>query len=239
MSTRVRLAIVMMAGLLLSACATQPEIPYDKSQATNIKTIGILTPSMPQKPNVWLASSPGQSFGLVGALVDAGAQAHRDEAFWTAIDGDKNPPTAAFMDALSSSLKARGFAVKQIAITRPDGDLLSAYPKPTDGVDAYLDVVFTGSAYGYVAAGVGKSLPYRPFAYVQCRLVRASDGATLMQDTVLYNAIVAQKNFVSLSANPEYEFTDFTALSTDPKKAVAGMDDAFRKATDTIGNLLH
>lgn len=175
----------------------------------------------------------------MGALIDAGVQAHRDDAFWKAIDGDKNPPTAAFLDALSASLEARGFAVKQVAVTRPDGNLLSDYPKSADGVDAYLDVVFTGSAYGYVAAGVGKSLPYRPYVYMQCRLVRASDGATLMQDTVLDNAIFAQKNVVSLSANPDYVFTDFTALNADPKKAVAGMDDAFRKATDTIGNLLH
>lgn len=239
MSIGSRLAVTLLSALVLTACATQPEVPYDKSQAANIKTIGILTPSMPAKPTIWLASDIGQSFGLIGALVDAGVQAHRDDAFWKSIDGDQHPPRTAFLNALSASLRQRGFVVQKVAVTRPDGKLLSAYPKSSAGVDAYLDIAFTGSGYGYVAAAMGKATPFRPFVYVQCRLVRASDGATLMEDTVLDNPINAPKTVVTVAPNPTYEFTNFDALNADPTKAVAGMDDAFQKAADTVGDLLH
>lgn len=233
-----RLAAIAAAGLLLCSCASQPEIPFDKSQASNIKTIGVLTPSMPEKPEIWLASDVGQSFGLIGALVDAGMQANRDSAFWKSIDGDKNPPRAAFLNALSASLHDRGFAVKQIAVHRPDDKFLNTYPKSGDGVDAYLDIVFSGTNYGYVAAGIGKSTPYRPYVYVNCRLVRASDGTILMQDIVLDNSVNVPKDVVTVSANPDYAFTNFDDLNGDPNKAVAGMDDAFRRTADSIGNLL-
>ncbi|MGH8288023.1 MAG: hypothetical protein ACREV7_03220 [Steroidobacteraceae bacterium] len=106
-------------------------------------------------------------------------------------------------------------------------------------MDAYLDIAFTGSGYGYVAAGMGKATPFRPFVYVQCRLVRASDGATLMEDTVFDNAINAPKNVVTVSANPAYEFTNFDSLDADPEQAVAGIDDAFQETAATVGNLLH
>jgi hypothetical protein len=239
MSIGSRLVVAFMSALVLSACATQPEIPYDKSQAANIKTIGILTPSMPGKPTIWLASDIGQSFGLIGALVDASIQAHRDDVFWKSIDGDQHPPRTAFLNALSGSLRQRGFAVQEVAVTRPDGKFLSAYPKSGGGVDAYLDIAFIGSGYGYVAAAMGKATPFRPFAYVQCRLVRASDGATLMEDTVLDNPINAPKTVVTVAPDPSYAFTNFDALNADPTKAVAGMDEAFQKAADTVGDLLH
>lgn len=238
MFSRLQLAAVLAVSVLLCSCASQPEIPFDKSQAANIKTIGILTPSMPEKPAVWLASDVGQSFGLIGALVDAGMQANREAAFWKSIDGDKNPPRAAFLNALAASLHDHGFEVKQIAVNRPDDKFLKTYPEPRDGVDAYLDVVFAGANYGYVAAGIGKSTPYRPYAYVNCRLVRASDGATLMQDIVLDNSVNVPKDVVTVSANPDYSFTNFDALNGDPNKAVAGMNDAFRRTADSIGNLL-
>lgn len=238
MSTRTRLAVIMAAGLALCACASQPEIPFDATQAANIKTIGILTPSMPEKPTVWLASDLGQSLGLIGALVDAGIQAHRDAVFWKSIDGNRNPPRAAFLDAISAALRHNGYHVVNIAVTRPDKNFLKTYPKPSQGVDAYLDITFTGYGYGYVAAGMSKSDPFRPYAYLKCRLVRASNGTVLMQDTVLDNSINPSKNVVTVSANPAYEFTDFDSLNGHPKKAVTGMDDAFKRTASTIGDLL-
>lgn len=238
MSVSFRIAAIAAAGLLLCACASQPEIPFDRTQASNIKTIGLLTPSMPQKPTIWLASDIGQSFGLIGALVDAGIQAHRDDAFWHSIDGAAHPPRAAFLDAITKSLRAQGYQVRVVTVARPDGDFLKRYPASGNHVDAYLDIAFSGSGYGYVAAGMASSTPFRPFVYLTCRLVRASDGATLMRDTVLDNSINAQKNAVAVSANPAYEFTNFDMLNAHPKRAAAGMDDAFQKTANAIGDLL-
>jgi hypothetical protein len=236
MSSRARLAAVLVSGLVLRAWAAQPEIPYDRSQAGNIKTIGVLTLPMPSEPTIWLASDSHQMFGLVGALVE---QNHRDAAFWNAmrsIGGEEAFPAPALLAALSSALGAAGFAVKQVPVARPDGKFLRTYPKADGGVDAFLDIAFEGYGYGYVAAGRGT--PFRPYVYLRCRLVRASDGATLMQDAVLYNPINAPNDAVVLSPNPSYEFTNFESLDGDPRKAVAGMDDAVENAASTIGGLL-
>lgn len=238
MTPRLRLVAIGVLGAMLCACATQPEVPFDKAQSSHVKTIGIVTPSMPEKPTVWLASDVGQSFGLIGALVDAGMQAHRDATFWKLIDGDRNPPRAAFVDALEDSLRRQGFDVKVIEVPRPNGDYLRSYPRTQEAIDAYLDVTFVGGGYGYVAAAMGKSTPYRPFVYLHCRLVRASDGVTLMQDAVFDNAIGNPKNTVTVSASPTYRFTDFDAMRKHPKEAAAGMDDAFRATTNMIGTLM-
>ena len=69
------------AALVLSACASKPEIPFDRATAGAIKTIAVVPPAMPDDGSVVLASTVGQSFGLVGALVDAGMAANRDSHF--------------------------------------------------------------------------------------------------------------------------------------------------------------
>src|ERR1700753_1152992 len=58
--------------LLLSGCATLPEVPFDRA-ANTITTIGFLDPGMPPKANVLLEGTVGQSMaasaGAIGALV--------------------------------------------------------------------------------------------------------------------------------------------------------------------------
>jgi hypothetical protein len=236
----VRVAVLIGTALLLSACAGQPEIPFDKSTAGDIKTIGIVTMSIPDQPSVRLASDIGQSFGLIGALVDAGMESSRNSQFWAEIDGAHNPPPALFAADMAAALREHGYDVKTIDVPKRDSGFLKTYPPAADGhVDAYLDVTFIGIGYGYMAAGIGKSTPYRPFAYVNCRLVRASDQQVLMQDLVFYNPVNGTSKIVTVTADPTYTFTDFDALHADPKKARDGMDDAFRQTAEAIANLLH
>lgn len=243
MLIRLRAAAIIAACLMLAGCATQPVIPFDKSMAGDIKTVGIVTPAMPEKPSVWLASTIGQSFGLIGALVDAGMEASREKDFWTEIDGAHNPPKATFLTAMTEALQAQGYTVKTIDVKDRKSDFLKSYPPAQDTqVDAYLDVrVFN---YGYVAAGIGDSTPYRPFAYVDCKMIRASDNAVLMQDDVFYNPITQgpvrpSGNGVTISPNPDYVFVDFDALKADPPNATKGMNDALQQAAAAVANLAH
>lgn len=239
MFNRVGVAVLVGTALLLSACATQPEIPFDKSTAGNIKTIGIVTVSMPDQPSVRLASDIGQSFGLVGALIDAGMETSRNSQFWTEIDGAHNPPPALFATDLAAALREHGYDVKTIDVPKRDSGFLKTYPPAPDAQpDAYLDVTFIGIGYGYMAAGIGSSTPYRPFAYVNCRLVRASDQQVLMQDLVFYNPVNGTNKIVTVAADPAYTFSDFDALHADPKKARDGMDDALHQTAEAIANLL-
>jgi hypothetical protein len=235
----------IVVSLVLAGCAGQPEIPFDKTSAGSVQTIGVLTPDMPEKPTVWLAGDVGQSFGLVGALVDVSMQSNRDSKMWAAMVQSGYVPRDAFLAAVESSLQARGFAAKTVVADRSHSGYLKTYPAPGDSkVDAYLDISFIGNGYGYAAAGIGSSSLYRPFAYLNCKLVRASDGSVLMQDTVLYNFVVVsafQKDpkAVTISPDPAYGFVDFDTMMSDAKKAIAGEDTAFHQTTDSIAGLLH
>lgn len=233
-----RLALVV-ALFGLAGCAGQPSIPFDRSSAGNIKTIGILTPGFPPGPKVVLASTVGQSFGLVGLLVDKGMETNREATFSSLMAGQRYSAADAFSLALAAALKSEGYEVELIPVTRPDPNhFLEDYRIATNiKVDAYLDT-FVG-AYGYVAAGITDSNPYRPIFSLGCKLVRVPDSTVLMQDFIVYNPVNPRGNVITLSPNPNYQFVDFDQLAADPKKTLAGLDDAVTESAKAVAKLLH
>jgi len=226
------------ASLLLSACAGRAEIPYDRSATPNVKIIGVLTPAFPDAPIVARASSVGQSFGLIGALVEAGLQTSRESKFKSSIAGQQFMARETFLKDVHTQLGQHGYKVIDVPAGRPDSSLLKAYPPPTPAppVDAYLDVVV--SSYGYVAAGVKDSTPYRPTLSIAVKLVNAKDSAVLLQDAIVYNPIGPIKDVVTVAPDPAYAFTDSDVLAADPKNAVKGMHAAIDSVTRTLGSLL-
>jgi hypothetical protein len=230
------------ALLALAGCAGQAEIPYDKSAEGGIKTVGVLTVDMQEEPSARLASDVGQSFGLIGALVDAGMQSQRDSTLAGIMKSAGFSPRDAFQAALISSLQAHGYAAQIVPVTRPGSGYLKQYPPAGESkVDAYLDI--TVFDYGFLAAGIGSSTPYRPFIYLHCKLVRASDGAVLMQDGVLYDpidrVINPREKDVTVSPDPAYVFENSSTMWNTPKKVVAGEDAAFHQTADALAGLLH
>ncbi|WP_029920109.1 hypothetical protein [Nevskia soli] len=230
-------AAAIAAACLLSGCAGQPEVPFDHSANTNLKTIAVLTPSYPSGPGVVLASTVGQSFGLVGALVDGAMQSNRESKFSELLSAQKISVQDTFMQDIGQVLQAQGYQVVLQPVTRDKADFLSQYPPAASThADLYLDMVVTG--YGYIAAGVRSSTPYRPAFSVRCKLVRASDGAVLMEDTIAYNPLGQPKNMVTIAPDADYVFKDFDTLMADPDKAGQGLKVAMQKSTDSIGLLL-
>lgn len=129
--------------------------------AGNIKTIGVLTPRFPDGPYVILASSVGQSFGLIGGLVDASMRSNREAAFSSLLATQRFSVADAFQQSLVAALQAQGYAVEFIPVVRDGASFLTDYRVAGNGkVDAYLDLVALG--YGYVAAGIQDAAPYRP-----------------------------------------------------------------------------
>jgi hypothetical protein len=235
-------ALAAVLGLGLAGCASQPQIPFDKSANAGIHTIGILTPGMPDGPNIWLASDVGQSFGLIGALVDASMTEHRNNTVAAILASEKKVPRDAFLAALQASLKDQGYDSKIVTVERKQGDYLKQYPAASEnGVDAYLDI--SSVNYGYVAAGISKSNPYRPYVYVNCKLVRASDGSLLMQDTILYDPVKLggfsdTSKYVTIAPDPAYSFPDFDAMTAQPTLATAGIDASFHQTADALTHLM-
>lgn len=236
-----KLGAVFTALLSVAACASQPEIPYDRSAAQNNKTIGLLTPGWSSGPSSVLASDVGKSLGLIGALVDASMQSSRENELKQILVSKNVDVNSKFIGRLKSNLEGKGFKVVAIDADGKRTALLKKYPSAADGVDSYLDVVVP--AYGYLAAGIAKDAPYRPWFVSQVKLVRATDSGVLMQDTVTYNTMTYNtigeaKNAVTLSPDPKYAFAGWSDLKAAPDDAVAGINDAADKSADAIAELL-
>lgn len=233
-------ATIVAAAALLAGCAAQPEIPFDSS-ANTIHAIGV-TVDMPPAPSVILASDIGQSFGLVGALIDAGMAENRDKKLRAIMAEGGVDSRAVFTQAISESLVAHGYQAVPIVSDRAKHGFLKSYPPAADSkVDAYLDITLVGDGYGYVASGIGDTQPFRPFVWANCRLIKASDGSVLMQDMVLYNwvAINGMKvKAVEVSPDPAYSYPNMDDLVAHGPVVREGLDKALRQTADAIINLI-
>lgn len=230
--------VFVLAALVatVSACAGTKPIPLDRAQA-NIKTIGIVTPEVADAPTSFIAASPGRNFGLIGALIDAGVQANREQALAAALQTQQFSAQNTFSDKLAEAVKAQGYDVVMIPATRvKKGEFLDKYPQ-SDGVDAYMDVVLP--VWGYMAAGVQSSAPFRPFVAVKCQLVRSQDASVLMQDRVTYNPINERaSDGVTLSPDPTFAFATSDMMETQAEHTAEGLRVAMTQTATAIGVLL-
>lgn len=232
------------AALLMAGCATKPEIPFDRT-ANAINRIGLVDPGMPVKANVILAGTVGQSVAasaglagaLIGGIVDESMRAARVRHFEEGARKANFVAHDRLVAALTNALQMRGYSVTAVQANRADqGKWLASYPHTNEPpVDAYLDVAVLD--YGYIAAGIGKQ-PYRPFVQLMVKLVRASDSAVLMQDTIFYNPLGAPRKVVTVAPDSAYAFDDADALYAAPEHAVEGVDKAFVQTADALSNLL-
>jgi hypothetical protein len=229
-------ALAVAGALLLGACAA-PEIPFDRSHENQIQHIGVVTPKFPNGARVILASTVGQSFGLIGALVDAGMQQARESKFEAILKQENFSEQDVFLAKLTASLQSQGYTVSMISFQRQGSNFADRYPVEAEPkVDAYLDLIVTG--YGYIAAGIGNSTPYRPICQVRARLVSAKDSSVLMQDLVTFNPYGRTDHTVTIAPDPAVQYTTFDQLVADPNGAVKGLQSATEQTADTVGKLL-
>ncbi|MFZ1989076.1 MAG: hypothetical protein WAW96_04825 [Alphaproteobacteria bacterium] len=224
-------ALALAFLCVLAACAGVPSIPYDRTSA-NVSSVTVLGPAMADKASVVQAATLGQSFGLVGALVDAAIESEREGKLAKALSGDNYMTEQSFDAALRASLEAKGYKIDFSKPARPSRNYLKAYPP--GAVDAYLDLVVDG--YGYLLAGMRAD--YRPFLWVRSKLIRNSDHAVLMESTIEYNPVNAPKGVISIAPNEAFAFNTVDDMAADPTKTTAGLNDAFAQVSSAIANLL-
>jgi hypothetical protein len=237
---RILLGAEIAALLFLCACAAPPVVPYDRSAAQTNKKIGLLKPGWPSGPVSFLATDPGRSFGLIGALVDAGMQSGRDTDLIALLADQHVEADKLFVSDLTTALEKEGYTVVMIPADNRT-TYLKKYPAATaNDVDSYLDIAVP--TYGYMAAGISKDAPYRPWLAAAVKLIKASDGTTLMQDSVTYNSLNIMGNTVgnsvTISPDPTYAFSAWSDATADKQKAAAGVSDAVDKSAAAIADLL-
>jgi hypothetical protein len=228
--------VAALAALVCVSACTTPLIPYDRSTA-NTKTVGLLTPGWPSGPVAFLASNVGASFGLVGALVNASMQSNRDTDLIALLADHQIDGKTIFVNALTDDLQKEGYTVTPIAADEKRNGNLKKYPVAgANAVDAYLDVAVTN--YGYMAAGISKDAPYRPWVTATVKLVSAANGSVLMQDVVTYNSFVDAKNVILISPDPAYSFPVWDDVTADKDKAAQGVSASLKQTAGTVAGLM-
>lgn len=229
--------VIAALSLIVGACQPLTELPYDRSTAS-VKSIGIVTPVFPTEPVAALASTVGQSFGLIGALVDMGMNADRVDRLEKVLAEQHFAAQQIFLERLTSALQAEGYTVTAIAVPRNQQQkLLATYPPRAETkVDAYLDM-YVGE-YGYFAAGISDSTPYRPHFTVHGRLVRSDNASVLMEDSVVYNPLGQATNIITISPDPAAQYTTFNLLIADPVGATKRLRTAEEQSADAFAKLL-
>ncbi len=233
------LRFIAAAGLCLAlaACATPyTPTPFDRETAA-VESIAVLDDTLPERPNVTQVASAGSSFGLIGALIDAGVDANREGRFKEMLEENGFEPTPVFEAALRKYLMEKGYAIDFIDTPERSStrDLLASYENLESGADAYLDIAT--EIYGYLSAGAGQ--PWRPTFICEVRLVSSADGATLMQNAIVYNPLNPREGVVTITPDPSYNFRNIKEIEENPEKAIAGMREAMTRVAETIASVLN
>jgi hypothetical protein len=177
-------------------------------------------------------------------MIDAGMQSDRESRLTAAIEPLGESAPEKFMAVLTADLLAQGYTLKTIEYPREIQDFVDKYPTDNQPpVDAYLDLV---TVYGYAAAGISSSSPYRPLFAVSVKMVSAKDQSVLMQEDIVYNLIRRprglfgdpQKHTITVSPDPAFQFSNFDALIADPTIAMRGMQVAAERSAQTLSKLL-
>ena len=213
-------ALALLVATLLSGCATAPQQAFDREQATSIKTVVIA--QRPNQPDytVDIIGHPGQSFGLVGGLIEMADAMAKMKQLTPVIDPAETRLQDRFSAALAQRLTAAGYAVQVIelrSIPSQDADLLTQV-KALAKADAVVAVGMLGS---YVAAGL--STPYSPNVRVLVRMLDMTSGATLYRESLNYGPAPQLQGPVLLSVDPKYRFANFEAVLANPGLARGGL----------------
>lgn len=225
-----RLFVLFACTGLLAACNTMPTTAYNKAEA-NVNAVGLAPPGIPEEPGVRILASVGGNFGLIGALVEESRFAAASKELQEILAANNYDYKKDFHDSLGLAFADSSLKLLPASGERPASErmkFLTKCPAATDS-QGCLDVYVT--YLGYMSAGA--TTDYVPTVHLTARLLRNSDGTTLFQDQIQYNAIANSKAIV-VQPSEKYRFKDRDAMKADPKTVVAGLQEAIRAVTTEL-----
>ncbi len=228
------LAVVSIAEVLLSGCASVPNIEADKAAATQIKRIAVLGIREPANVQVVNLGGAAGAFGLVGGLIQGSTNADHSKQFVEAMRQRKTSLSEPMLAAVTQSLKDDGIEVTVAVDQKPK---LAADGKSDDysdvrvEADAILSVWF--GVVGYMSSPY--STHYEPWVLVKARLLDAKTKRDIYFKTFCVGYKMKIENVVPLPADPKYRYGSFDDLMVHTSDAVAGLVDCEEIAAKRIG----
>jgi hypothetical protein len=220
---RLRSAAILSLATILSSCSTFPTQELNKEANQSLHVIAVAPVGMPDKPMVTIVNAAGNSFGLIGAAVEAARASNASNEAVTEFANAGLTYKTHFPSVIEQQLKAAGFEVQMLPGTRTGSDagaFLKTLPG-APGADAILDIYVT--YFGYVAAS--PKSPYRPAIHVEARLVDIKTQKVLFADQIYYNNFTpaAAKKAITLEPDPQAVFDDRAAMRAAPTDVVKWM----------------
>ena len=216
------LVIVGLTGLTV-ACSTFPTQEFNKSANADMHAIALAPVGEPDKPAVIILNAVGNSFGLIGGIVEATRAANAaNELTGELKTGNLDYKT--YLPAhIIEALQAEGFKVTTVDGARAAGEagkFLTKPPLPTDA-DATLDIYV--SYVGYIAAGA--TTAYRPAVHIEARLIDRKTQKVLFADQIFYNNFSPNmaKQAISIESDPKVNFQDRAAMLAAPEEVTLGL----------------
>ena len=252
--------LLLAMTVTLCGCTTSP-IAYDPSATGELKSIAILTPSIPDELEVEGADAVTDCYGMACVIglpvyltetaIREDIEAGRQSRLNTYFHEKGFLLEEVFVDDLTQELQERGFVVSKLSTPRPETEFLEVYP--VDGsASAILDVVVEEIGY-YADNGCIKCVspdypPARPFrgslewAYrpritAKVALIRVGDSAVLMRQTVRYNPNYLpglEGRAIEIVPDPAFEFEDFESLATSLEMAEATVIEGLENAINQV-----
>lgn len=209
-STRLLSMMLLASALLVTGCATKFEKQaFNSEAATHIKKITVTQLADLEEYPVIVVNHPGNSFGLVGAVIVAADRAGKTKKLNEALDPTKAKIVSTFYDKAFPALKNIGYDVIAVPIklNEKTSDIKTMTQK-SQGQDASLFINF-GAAY--LAAGT--STDYYPSVALTAELTDTKTQAVLYRESYQYGYNNGVKEIAYLEAASACKFKDIDALT--------------------------
>jgi hypothetical protein len=231
-------AAVSWLATLTAGCASFPTQEFNRGASQGLHTIAVAPVGLPDEPSVVILNAVGNSFGLVGAIVEASRASNASKEAVTELSAGGFDYRTYLPGQIDAAVKAAGFEVTVLPGTRSGGEaakFLTTLPA-APGADAVLDVYV--SYLGYAAAGA-KS-PYRPAVHLEARLVDPKTQKVLFADQIYYNNFTpaAAKRAITIEPDPKGVFPDRAAMRAAPAEVTQYLRAAVDAATAELGKQL-
>lgn len=204
---------------LTAACAQVPKQAFNKDAHQNVKRIALFEPAKPEEYVVAIANHPGNSFGLIGAIVAAADTKSKTEGFTSKMKELELDIATELTAALEQELVTAKYDVVRFAPARAKPELLENYASVDVEADAYLDWVINWS--GFIAATATSD--YVPSARVYVRLVDAKSKAVLYSELIGYGYQYGPGQPIELISDAKYRYGSYSTLLDGATGAAEGL----------------
>lgn len=225
-NNQIRPLTLLAAVLLVSACATPIQtVEFDRDAAGTADEIRIL-PMQATELRSQIFSNPVRVMGLVGNTLASATDASRQRALRERMG--EIAINEYFAQALEAELLAREYSIMWLAEYPGERDGYGLHESYTGaGADNALQLDIALQFVGYAADGVGETKPYYPTVSANVRVVDATGGAVLFQNSFNYHGVLAGEESVVIEPDEEYGYPSFHDLrDEEPEVLVRALNAA-------------